>query len=86
MQDFVCNWLGNRRWVDQLQWEGAEGWKAADRDAAGTYTAYGGLSFVKVFDAGHLVRSPPTSCRLRLSVLLSQPWSSGDDCAHKWCL
>jgi carboxypeptidase C (cathepsin A) len=63
--------------VDQLQWEGAEGWKAADTvewsvgsdgDAAGTYTGYGGLSFVKVFDAGHMVRTLPASCRLRLSV------------------
>lgn len=19
-QDLICNWLGNRRWVDQLDW------------------------------------------------------------------
>eukprot|EP00775_Hariotina_reticulata_P005749 gene5749-5989_t len=23
-RDLICNWLGNRRWVDQLGWEGAE--------------------------------------------------------------
>jgi carboxypeptidase C (cathepsin A) len=74
--------------VDQLQWEGSEGWKATDTvewsvgsdgEAAGTYTAYGGLSFVKVFDAGHMVRSSHASCGLRLSVVLSLPQSRGDE-------
>lgn len=45
-----------------MQWEGAEGWKAAqdldwevDGKSAGTFTKSGPLSFVKVFEAGHMV-------------------------------
>ena len=63
MQDFICNWLGNRRWVDAMQWSGAEGWSAAEDldweeggEPAGLFTKSGPLSFVKVFDAGHMVR------------------------------
>jgi hypothetical protein len=57
-QDLICNWLGNRRWLDVLEWAGAEGWsKAADKPwrvagkQAGTVTTFDTLSFVKVFDA-----------------------------------
>lgn len=57
-QDLICNWLGNRRWVDGLQWEGAEGWsQAQDKpwsvkgQQAGLVTSYNTLSFVKVFQA-----------------------------------
>ncbi|WIA37630.1 hypothetical protein OEZ86_014531 [Tetradesmus obliquus] len=61
-RDLICNWLGNRRWVDQLQWEGAQGWSQAQDKAwmvqgkqAGLVTSYDTLSFVKVFEAGHMV-------------------------------
>jgi carboxypeptidase C (cathepsin A) len=54
----ICNWLGNRRWVDQLQWEGSQGWSQAQDKAwmvkgqqAGLVTSYDTLSFVKVFQA-----------------------------------
>lgn len=57
-RDLICNWLGNRRWVDQLQWEGAQGWSQAQDKAwmvqgkqAGLVTSYDTLSFVKVFEA-----------------------------------
>jgi hypothetical protein len=61
-RDLICNWLGNRRWVDQLQWEGLQGWSQAQDKAwmvqgqqAGLVTSYDTLSFVKVFQAvsGH---------------------------------
>lgn len=73
-QDFICNWLGNRRWVDAMKWEGSEGWSGAedldwtvDGEAAGEFTKSGPLSFVKVFDAGHMVRPQCLSCALPFS-------------------
>lgn len=61
-QDLICNWLGNRRWVDQLNWYGMDDWIRAeeetwsvDGEEAGTVTQAGPLSFVKVFGAGHMV-------------------------------
>lgn len=62
-QDFICNWVGNKQWVDVLPWAGAARWAAAADEAwvvrgkqAGTVRAVGPLSFVRVFDAGHMVR------------------------------
>lgn len=61
-QDFICNWVGNKQWVDVLPWHGADRWAAAeeevwdvDGEEAGTVRAVGPFSFVKVFQAGHMV-------------------------------
>lgn len=57
--------LGNRRWVDQLNWKGSAAWVKAEEEpwsaapggeAAGSVAAAGPLSFVKVYGAGHMVR------------------------------
>lgn len=60
--DFICNWLGNRRWVEALQWAGAAQWRAAPDDEwevagkkAGQVHEWGPLTFLKVYDAGHMV-------------------------------
>jgi hypothetical protein len=34
-QDLICNWLGNRRWVDALDWSGKEGWSQVRACASG---------------------------------------------------
>lgn len=41
-KDFICNWLGNRWWVDALEWHGKQAWQDAseqlwlvDDEAAG---------------------------------------------------
>jgi Serine carboxypeptidase len=54
-RDLICNWLGNRRWVDLLQWSGAQAWAdAVDRDwkvasaDAGSVRQAGALTFVQV--------------------------------------
>ena len=55
-EDFICNWLGNYRWVNALPWSGAadfkeaefEEWETKNGTLAGTVKASGGLSFVKV--------------------------------------
>jgi carboxypeptidase C (cathepsin A) len=61
-KDLICNWLGNRRWVDAMKWAGAEEWANTDDfewAVNGTRAALvkqsGGLSFVKVYNAGHMV-------------------------------
>ena len=61
-EDFICNWVGNQRWVDSLPWYGKGSWSAAQEEewvvdgmTAGTAKAVGPLSFVKVEKAGHMV-------------------------------
>ena len=61
-RDLICNWLGHRRWVDQLEWEGQEGWAQAEDKPwsvrgkqVGEVTTYDTLTFVKVYEAVSVV-------------------------------
>ena len=61
-KDFICNVEGNRRWVDKMEWAGAEAFAAAPQrtwhvngEAAGLSKSAGGLTFLEVYDAGHMV-------------------------------
>ncbi|KAJ4907960.1 Serine carboxypeptidase-like 47 [Raphanus sativus] len=60
--DFICNWLGNSRWVEQMNWSGQKDFGSAktvpflvDGKEAGLMKNHGPLTFLKVHDAGHLV-------------------------------
>ncbi|KAG7671065.1 hypothetical protein KSW81_004492 [Nannochloris sp. 'desiccata'] len=62
-QDFICNVLGNRRWVDSLQWDQWREWANAENvtwattndEDAGVVTEVGPLTFLSVKGAGHMV-------------------------------
>jgi len=60
-KDIICNELGNRRWVDAMEWKRSDQWAAAnvtwtvDGEDAGTVTEVGPLAFLSVSDAGHMV-------------------------------
>ncbi|KAI4340430.1 hypothetical protein MLD38_025264 [Melastoma candidum] len=60
--DLICNWLGNSRWVNAMEWSGQKGFVGAatapfnvDGKEAGLLKNHGPLSFLKVHDAGHMV-------------------------------
>ncbi|KAI4304702.1 hypothetical protein MLD38_040176 [Melastoma candidum] len=60
--DLICNWLGNWRWVNTMQWSGRKGFAGAATapfkvagKVAGLLKNHGPLSFLKVHDAGHMV-------------------------------
>ncbi|EOA32583.1 hypothetical protein CARUB_v10015873mg [Capsella rubella] len=60
--DLICNWLGNSRWVNAMDWSGKTNFGAAevvpflvDGKDAGSLKTYEQLSFLKVRDAGHMV-------------------------------
>lgn len=62
VQDLICNWLGNYRWVNSLPWTGSAAWAASelkpwmvDGSQAGEVRQASGLTFVKVAGAGHMV-------------------------------
>lgn len=61
-KDFICNWLGNEAWVRQLEWSGSKGISKAkvedwtvDGKKAGTKFNYEKFTFLRVFEAGHMV-------------------------------
>jgi len=60
--DYICNWLGNRAWTLALDWDGKQGFQAAEEklwmvgnSAAGKYRHYSSFSFLQVYQAGHMV-------------------------------
>ena len=84
VEDFICNWLGNFQWVTEMSWDGQRGfnseplkrWTSPDgRSDAGEVKAYGPLSFVKVFGAGHMVPldEPENALKMITSFTRDQP-------------
>ncbi|CAN4120370.1 unnamed protein product [Withania somnifera] len=78
--DLICNWLGNSNWVHAIQWSGQEGFGAApsvsftvDGKDKGVQKNYGPLTFLKVYDAGHMV--PMDQPKAALEML--QRWIQG---------
>jgi hypothetical protein len=61
-EDFICNWFGGRAWVQKMQWSGSAQYRAMEWSdwkvsaaSAGTFKEQGGLTFLGVANAGHMV-------------------------------
>lgn len=61
-QDYICNWKGNHAWTNQLQWPHKREFNGAvlkdfsvDGKSAGTIQHANGFTFLRVYDAGHMV-------------------------------
>ncbi|KAJ0970148.1 hypothetical protein J5N97_023025 [Dioscorea zingiberensis] len=79
--DLICNWLGNSRWVQSMEWSGQQNFISSpelpfmvDGEEAGLLKTYGPLSFLKVHDAGHMV--PMDQPKAALEML--RRWTQGD--------
>ena len=59
--DFICNYLGNKAWVTALEWNNKADFNAAEdhdwNNGAGLAKTAGKLTFLQVYDAGHMVPS-----------------------------
>merc|ERR1711862_1069488 len=60
--DYVLNWIGSKAWVTGLNWPHRADWDAAPDEAfivngqtAGRVRTSDGMTFVQVYNAGHLV-------------------------------
>ena len=57
--DFICNYLGNRAWTLELDWDHASEFKAAEdhewNNKTGLAKTANGFTFLQVYDAGHMV-------------------------------
>ncbi|CAJ1975952.1 unnamed protein product [Sphenostylis stenocarpa] len=79
-EDLICNWLGNSRWVYAMEWSGKNAFETSqtmkfvvDGVDAGSLNSYGPLSFLKVYEAGHMV--PMDQPKAALQMLKS--WMEG---------
>jgi cathepsin A (carboxypeptidase C) len=77
-QDYICNWLGNKAWTMEMEWPHKEKFNAAKDvtwsvgdDKAGEIRTHEGLSFLRVYDAGHMVPrdQPKNSLVMALSFM-----------------
>lgn len=82
-KDYICNWLGNRGWSNELEWSGKDSFSSAnttdwyssiDGAHAGTAKSNGLFTFLRVFDAGHMVPYDQPSN----SLDMVNRWISGD--------
>jgi len=77
-QDYICNWLGNQAWTQALPWShqadfnttAPANWTIPGSSAAaGTIQASNGFTFLRVFDAGHMVpRDQPEAALAMLNA------------------
>lgn len=94
--DWICNYIGNEAWLEDLEWTGSMGYKTAEvRDwevegkVAGYTKTFGGLTFATVAGAGHMVPMDSES-RVRLSHEnswesdLNRPFSLVQSRSKRW--
>lgn len=61
-KDFVCNWIGQNMWLDALDWSGSAAyldsnltsWSLGQAGAAGESKNANGLTYVRIYGAGHM--------------------------------
>ena len=63
-KDYICNWLGNEAWTKELDWKLKDEYGNAPTrswlnsftgEMSGTAKNYGPLTFLRVYEAGHMV-------------------------------
>ncbi|GAB5585821.1 hypothetical protein Unana1_00721 [Umbelopsis nana] len=69
-QDCICNWVGNKAWLLELDWTGKKGFQETEdeewfswltQQPAGEIRSYENLTFLRVYDAGHMASIQQTS-------------------------
>ena len=57
--DFICNYMGNRAVTLKLEWDHGDDFRSADdhdwNNGGGLARSSSGLTFLQVYDAGHMV-------------------------------
>ncbi|CAH6719348.1 carboxypeptidase Y [[Candida] jaroonii] len=80
-KDFICNWLGNQAWTNELEWSGSVGFSSASvnkwkngKTHAGDVKNFKNFTFLRVFGGGHMVPyDQPEN-----SLDMVNRWISGD--------
>ena len=78
-KDFICNWRGGEAWTDGCSWTGQKDFQKEDykewavgSSAGGALKSHKNLSFLRVFEAGHMVpMNQPEAALQMLNQLMS---------------
>lgn len=85
--DYICNWYGNHAWPEALEWSGASAYHSAPNStwsvagsAAGEGKTANGLTFLKVYKAGHMVpyNQPKNALDMFTRFIFDLPVLDGD--------
>ncbi|ODV85319.1 hypothetical protein CANARDRAFT_7965 [[Candida] arabinofermentans NRRL YB-2248] len=82
-KDFICNWLGNQAWSNELPWSGNDGFSLAKTHSlflddgitkVGNVKNFEKFTYARMFDGGHMVPyDQPES-----SLTMVNRWIAGD--------
>lgn len=84
--DFMVDWVGSKLWMENLEWPHSKEWSSAldgdflpkaDGGARGKVRSAAGLTFVQVYESGHMVPMDQPSVALemlRTFVAPGSPW------------
>jgi len=81
--DLICNWVGGKMWADGMKWSGQQKFASAPMKtwtingvAAGKSKTYNGFTFVRVFQAGHMVPhdQPANALQILQNIISGQPF------------
>lgn len=72
--DLMVDWIGTRIWMEHLNWRGRRQWSkmpfehflSKSKKAVGRFRSMAGLTFVQVYNAGHLVPADQPEAALEL--------------------
>ncbi|RLV92904.1 Carboxypeptidase Y [Spathaspora sp. JA1] len=80
-KDFICNWLGNQAWTNELEYKNSKGFSKAevkkwkvDGKAAGEVKNFENFTFLRIYGGGHMVPfDQPEN-----SLAMVNGWINGD--------
>ncbi|EPS35383.1 hypothetical protein H072_11220 [Dactylellina haptotyla CBS 200.50] len=83
--DYICNWLGNKAWTEKLEWKGKSEYNRAemkpfklkDGKQVGETKGAMGLTFTRVYQAGHMVPADQPEAALALLTKWLEDSKSG---------
>merc|ERR1712224_1129360 len=93
--DSTVDWIGSKLWVEHLDWEHRSSWSRlpdldfiVDGKVSGRQRSIGGLTYLQIYDAGHLVPSDQPEVALAMVRTFIQSFSRWRDmsfilAAHK---
>jgi len=87
--DFMCNWFGGQAWTNAVQWPGQSqfnstsyvDWVITSGSTAGEFKNVDNFTFLKVYNAGHMVpmNQPQAALEMLNTFLQGKPFTSGQD-------
>lgn len=82
-KDYIVNWRGGEAWTNEVDWAKKDDFKNKDYEdyvvdgkKAGEYKSVDNLTFLRVFDAGHMVPMDQPEVSLNMLNKLFHKWAA----------